>query len=178
MGNPPTNSQWIPLVKQKYFLTIRRIVNTSTFFFLKLPSLSLQTEILHQKHSTFSHSGISSKHQMKRDWNREWVLLFLILFCACHHAATSDIEITQPWNEQKLSLRTIWQVKGQLLDWNLLNTHYCRWLWKFSICLLQLKVKHNFLSYLYHIGLCFSTFEMRNKTKPYSLFENICMIQP
>lgn len=146
-----------------------------TYFFLKTTSSESPLEVLHQKYNDFICSGISSKHQMRRDWNRERMLLFLILFCACHHAAIADIEITQPWHEQNLSLRTRWQVQEQLLDWSLLKTHHCRQLWKFIICLPQLK---HFPSYLYHVSIHFSTLEMRKKTKFCSFFENIWMIQP
>lgn len=114
---------------------------------------------------------------MKWDWNGEVVLLFLSLLCACHRAAISDIEIAQPWHEQNLSLRAIWQVKEQLLDWSLLKTHYCRQLWKFGICLLQLKAECHFLSYFYCVSIHSSSIEMWNKRKPCILFKDICMTQ-
>lgn len=117
-------------------------------------------------------------HQMKWDWNEEGVLLFLALLCACHRAAISDIDITQPWHEWNLSLRAVWQVEGQLLDWDLLKTHYRRQLWKFSICLLQLKAEHHFPFYFHCVSIHSSTFEMQNRSKPCSLFKNICITQP
>lgn len=158
MENPSTSLHWIPLIKLEY--------QTTSLWFLNLPDLRLQPEVLHQKYNTFSHSGISSKHQIKKDWeNKYFISHSPLCLSSCYHFRYWDRLIltwAKPVSENNMACkRTDFRLESEN---TLLHS-----VMKIQPLCSPAKIKQYFLLTSITWGYT-STIEMRNKTKLCNLF--------